>query len=189
MIKGAKAQEVIAHLLLLFGNKRLKVKEVTLNLPSGIMLIARKCFPYVTQVSDRFHVQQLMNEAVNDLRVSYCWQAIDLENTEIELSKETGRKYVSHTFGNEGTRRQLLVRCRYVVMKHPSKWTESQRIRAEILFEECPLRIDETYKVFLELEIYNRPIGKKVAMAKMAQWYDKVERLDLKFFKSVPRRR
>ena len=149
------------------------------------MLIARKCFPHATQVSDRFHVQRLMNEAINDLRVSYRWQAIDLENTEIELNREAGRKYIPHTFRNGDTRRQLLARGRYIVMKHHSKWTLTQRIRAEILFEQYP-EIEEAYNISLELtEIYNRRITKEVALAKMARWYDKVEKLNLKFFKSV----
>jgi hypothetical protein len=34
-------------------------------------LIVKKAFPRATQVSDRFHVQRLMNEAVSDLRVDY----------------------------------------------------------------------------------------------------------------------
>ncbi len=40
-------------------------------------LIAKRAFPNATIVSDRFHVQRLMNEAVSDLRVDYRWQAID----------------------------------------------------------------------------------------------------------------
>jgi len=115
----------------------------------------------------------------------YRWQAIDLENTEIELNREAGRKYIPHTFRNGDTRRQLLARGRYIVMKHHSKWTLTQRIRAEILFEQYP-EIEEAYNISLELtEIYNRRITKEVALAKMARWYDKVEKLNLKFFKSV----
>ena len=38
----------------------------------------------------------------------------------------------------------------------------------------------------LELtDIYNQKISKGVALTKLARWYDKVERLGLKFFKSV----
>ena len=185
MIRGTKAEEVIRHLMLLPRNKRLKVKEITLDLSPTMMLIARKCFPHATMVSDRFHVQRLMNEAVNDLRVCYRWQAIDMENAEIELSKQAGRKYIPHTFRNGDTRRQLLARCRYIVMKHHSKWTPSQKIRAEILFEQYP-EIEEAYNISLELtEIYNKRISKDIALTKMARWYDKVEKLDLRFFKSV----
>jgi transposase len=185
MIRGTKSEEVIRHLMLLLRSKRLKVKEITLDLSPTMMLIAKKCFPYATQVSDRFHVQRLMNEAVNDLRISHRWQAIDLENKEIELAKETGHKYIPHIFRNEDTRSQLLARSRYIIMKNRSKWTRNQEIRAEILFEEYP-DIEEAYKVSLELtQLYNKKITKESALTKLAHWYNKVEKLDLKYFRGV----
>lgn len=185
MIKGTKSEDVIACLQKLPRSKRLKVKEITLDLSPTMMLIAKRCFPKSTLVSDRFHVQRLMNEAVNDLRVSYRWQAIEQENAEIEFSRECNRKFIPHTFRNGDTRKQLLARNRYIVMKHQSKWTKNQQIRAEILFEQYP-EIEQAYRVALELtNIYNQPIKKELAFTKLAKWYNKVEKLDLKFFKSV----
>ena len=185
MIKGTKSEDVIAYLQKLPRSKRLKVKEITLDLSPTMMLIAKRCFPNATLVSDRFHVQRLMNEAVNDLRVSYRWQAIEQENAEIDLSRECNRRFIPDTFRNGDTRKQLLARSRYIVMKHQSKWTKNQQIRAEILFEEYP-EIEEAYRVSLELtNIYNQPIRKELAFTKLAKWYNKVEKLDWKFFKSV----
>ena len=185
MIKGTRAEEVIFYLHKLPRGKRLKVKEITLDLSPTMMLIAKRCFPNATIVSDRFHVQRLMNEAVNDIRVSYRWQAIDQENAEIELAKELNRKHIPHTFANGDTRKQLLARSRYIVMKHHSKWTKNQKIRAEILFEQYP-EIEEAYSVSIELtDIYNQHIPKGIALTKLARWYDKVEKLGLKYFKSV----
>ena len=185
MIKGTKSEDVIAYLQKLPRSKRLKVKEITLDLSPTMMLIAKRCFPNATLVSDRFHVQRLINEAVNDLRVSYRWQAIEQENAEIDLSRECNRRFIPDTFRNGDTRKQLLARSRYIVMKHQSKWTKNQQIRAEILFEEYP-EIEEAYRVSLELtNIYNQPIKKELAFTKLAKWYNKVEKLDWKFFKSV----
>ena len=185
MIKGAKSEDVIAYPQKLPRSKRLKVKEITLDLSPTMMLIAKRCFPKATLVSDRFHVQRLINEAVNDLRVSYRWQAIEQENAEIDLSRECNRRFIPDTFRNGDTRKQLLARSRYIVMKHQSKWTKNQQIRAEILFEEYP-EIEEAYRVSLELtNIYNQPIRKELAFTKLAKWYNKVEKLDWKFFKSV----
>ena len=121
MIKGTKSEDVISCLQKFPGSKRLKVKEITLDLSPAMMLIAKRCFPDAALVSDRFHVQRLMNEAVNDLRVSYRWPAIDIENAEIEPAKECNRKHIPHTFRNGDTRKQLLARSRYIVMKHRSK--------------------------------------------------------------------
>lgn len=185
MIKGTSSEVVLHYLFKLPRGKRLKVKEITIDLSPSMKLIARKAFPYATIVSDRFHVQKLMNEAISDLRVDYRWQAIDMENAEMELAKEMGRKYIPHTFSNGDTRRQLLARSRHIVMKHFSKWTDTQKRRAEILFEQYPA-IKEAYEVSMELtKIYNQKIDKNVALTKLARWYDKVEKLNLKYFKSV----
>jgi len=88
-------------------------------------------------------------------------------------------------FRNGDTRKQLLARSRYIILKHKSKWTKSQKIRAEILFEQYP-DIEEAYQISLELtDIYNQKIRKESALLKLAKWYNKVEKLNCKFFKSV----
>ena len=148
-------------------------------------LIAKGSFPNATIVVDRFHVQKLMNEAISDLRVDHRWNAIDQENNEIKLAKEVGRRYIAHTFSNGDTRRQLLARSRHIVLKNNSKWTTSQKQRAEILFEQYP-DILEAYKISMELtQIYNKTTDKGIALTKLAKWYDMVDRLQSKFFNSV----
>jgi transposase len=185
MIEGVRAEDVIFYLKKLPRSKRLKVKEITVDLSPTMMLIAQKAFPNAVIVSDRFHVQRLMNEAVSDMRISHRWEAMEQENNEIELAKEVDRKYIPHVFENGDTRKQLLARSRYIILKHKSKWTDSQKRRAKILFEQYP-DIEEAYQMSLELtDIYNQKISKGVALTKLARWYDKVEKLNLKFFKSV----
>lgn len=185
MIKGTKSEDVIYYLNHLPRTKRLKVKEITIDLSPSMRLIAKQAFPNATIVSDRFHMQKLMNEAVSDLRVDFRWQAIDQENKEIALAKELGRKFISHTFENGDTRRQLLARSRHVVMKHHSRWTDSQKRRARILFREYPA-IEEAYNVSMKLtDIFNTKCNKGIALTKLARWYDEVERLNCKFFNSV----
>jgi Transposase and inactivated derivatives len=185
MVHGTKSEDVISALIKMPRSVRLKVKEITLDLSPTMRLIAKSCFPNATLVSDRFHVQRLMNEAVSDLRIDYRWQAIDLENQEAALAKEVGQKHTAHTFKNGDTRKQLLARSRHVILKHFSKWTPSQAERAEILFLEYPA-IEEAYRVSMELtQIYNTTTDKGVALSRLARWYNKVEALNLKFFKSV----
>jgi transposase len=185
MIRGTKSEEVIRHLKLLPRNKRLKVKEITLDLSPTMSLIAKAVFANAIIVSDRFHVQKLMTEAISDLRISHRWAAIDEENKELELSKEIGYKYKPHVFYNGDTRRQLLARSRHVILKNRSKWNDSQRKRAEILFEEYP-DIEQAYEISMELtDIYNKTTNKAIALTKLAHWYNKVETLALKYFNSV----
>ena len=185
MMKGTKSSDIIYYLKKLPRSLRLKVKEITIDLSPTMKLIAKGSFPNATIVADRFHVQKLMNEAISDLRVDHRWNAIDQENNEIKLAKEVGRRYIAHTFSNGDTRRQLLARSRYIVLKNNSKWTTSQKQRAEILFEQYP-DILEAYKISMELtQIYNKTTDKGIALTKLAKWYDMVDRLQSKFFNSV----
>ena len=185
MMHGTKSEDIIYYLSKLPRHKRLKVKEITIDLSPSMRLIAKRAFPNATIVSDRFHVQKLMNEAISDLRVDYRWQAIDQENQEIAFTKELGRKFIPNVFSNGDTRRQLLARSRHIVMKHFSKWTDSQKRRAEILFREYPA-IEEAYRVSIKLtDIFNTRCRKEVALTKLARWYEEVERLNCKYFNSV----
>lgn len=185
IIRGIKSENVIYALSKLPENKRKMVQEMTLDLSPTMKLISKKCFPNASLVCDRFHVQRLMNEAVNDLRISYRWQAIDLENAEIELAKEMKQRFIPYIFSNGDTRRQLLARSRHLILQNNSKWTKSQTTRAEILFEQYP-EIKKAYQVSLELtQIYNLKIKKEIALTKFAHWYNKVDKLNCKFFKSV----
>ena len=185
MMHGTKSEDIIYYLSKLPRHKRLKVKEITIDLSPSMRLVAKRAFPNATIVSDRFHVQKLMNEAISDLRVDYRWQAIDQENQEIAFAKELGRKFIPNVFTNGDTRRQLLARSRHIVMKHFSKWTDSQKRRAEILFREYPA-IEEAYRVSIQLtDIFNTRCRKELALTKLARWYEEVEKLNCKFFNSV----
>ncbi|MCT4614800.1 MAG: transposase [Marinifilaceae bacterium] len=55
-------------------------------------LICKKCFLKADIVSDRFHVQQLANDAVQKLRIEYRWATIDDENERIAKEKEEAKK-------------------------------------------------------------------------------------------------
>ncbi len=185
MVRGTKSDDVLFALMKLPRQKRLKVREITIDLSPSMRIIAKRAFPNADIVSDRFHVQKLMNEAITDLRVDYRWQAIDQENKEIALARELGKRFIPHTFDNGDTRRQLLARSRHIVMKHFSKWTQSQARRAKILFHEYP-EIEQAYHVSMHLtQIFNSHCDRGVALTKLAHWYEEVERLNSKFFNSV----
>ncbi len=54
-------------------------------------LIAKRCFPLAVRVTDRFHVQQLATEALQEIRIKPRWKAIDAENEAIENAKTSKR--------------------------------------------------------------------------------------------------
>jgi transposase len=100
--------------------------------------IIRCCFPKAIQTIDRFHVQKLAYDALQDLRISYRWQVISDEEEKIKQAKLQGRKYQAKVLANRDTLRQLLARSRYLLFKAPDKWVHSQKVRAALIFEQFP---------------------------------------------------
>lgn len=185
MIRGTKSEDVIKVLEMIHLSKRKTVKEVTLDLSSTMMRIVRSAFPNATMTNDRFHVQKLFYEAIDELRISYRWMARDLENDEIQRCKEQNIEYVPFRHTNGDTRKQLLARAKHVLVKHFSKWNESQRIRAEIIFEYYP-ELKSVYDLAMELtNVYNKHYDKDVARGKLALWYNKIEELGYGCFRTV----
>lgn len=130
IIKGTCAETVISHLQKISISKRHKVTEITLDMAGNMELIAKRCFPKASLVTDRFHVQKLAIEALQEMRIAYRWQAIDQESAEIELSKELNKVYKPHVLENGDTHKQLLARSRYLLFKAENKWTPNQRLRS-----------------------------------------------------------
>ena len=177
VIEGTKSERLIQVLEKIQRNKRLKVREVTLDLSSTMMIVARTVFPKAALTNDRFHVHRLFYEAIDELRVSLRWMARDLENSIMAECRKEGRAYVPFRYENGDTRKQLLARAKYILTKHSSKWTRSQQWRADIIFEFYP-ELKEAYGLAMELtSIFNRRISKDEARLMLARWYDKVEKL------------
>ena len=65
-------------------------------------------------------------------------EALDEEHERKLRTKETGEELKPEVFSNGDTRPQLLARSRYLLFKSRDKWTESQKARAMVLFEQYP---------------------------------------------------
>ena len=50
--------------------------------------IAKRCFPKATQTIDHFHVHKRAIEALQELRISHRWKAIEQENNLLTKAKE-----------------------------------------------------------------------------------------------------
>lgn len=185
MIKGTESEKVRAILEKIPLRQRKQVKEITLDMAASMEKIAKFSFPKAVLVTDRFHVQKLAYEAVQEMRIKYRWEALDQENKEIELGKETKQKYIAEILENGDTIKQLLARSRYLLFKAQSRWTPSQWRRADILFERYP-QLEKAYHLSMQLgNIYFRCTDKRVAFAKLAQWYNIVEEAGFESFKIV----
>lgn len=186
IISGTKAEQVIEHLLKIPSTKRNKVKEITLDMANAMKLIAKKCFPKATQVTDRFHVQKLALDALQDIRIKHRWEAIDKENQAIKEAKSNNKMYLPNTFTNGDTLKQLLARSRYLLYKTKVDWTNKQQQRATILFKNYP-DIKHAYEICQKLRnlFNNKNISKQIAYTKLAHWFREVEQSGFKAFNIV----
>jgi transposase len=185
IVAGTKSEEVIKHIQKIPEHKRRKVQEITLDMAGSMKNIATKCFPKAQQVTDRFHVQKLALEALQEIRIKHRWEAIDNENNALMKAKTEKKEYNPLVFDNGDTPKQLLARSRYLLYKSREKWTQNQKQRAKILFENYP-DIEKAYKLNQQLrQVYETKVGKGVAMTKLAQWYDQVEKSGFKSFNTI----
>lgn len=187
MVKGTKAENVIKILGKIPLKQRKKVKEVTLDMAGNMGLIVKKSFPNAALVIDRFHVQKLALDALQEIRIKHRWEAIDNENDAIEKARDNAKKHVPELLSNEDTLKQLLARSRYLLYKPSSKWTENQSKRAEILFEKYP-DIEKAYKLCQNLSwIFNNTKDKTSALIRLAKWDEKVRQAGFKSFNTIAR--
>ena len=117
VIQGTKTDDIIAVLTKMPQELRNQVKEITLDMAGSMQKIAKTCFPRAMQVIDRFHVQKLVYEAVQELRITYRWQVIKEENKAMKAAKEKGEVHKAEELENGDTLRQLLARSRYLLFK------------------------------------------------------------------------
>ncbi len=92
------------------GKFRRRVKEVTCDLSPSMMLIAAEVFYNAHVVNDRFHVQQVYNEAVDEIRIDIRRQLIAEENNRNKSEPPV-------TYSNGETMRQILARSKHTLMR------------------------------------------------------------------------
>lgn len=133
VVRGVSTGTVSAVLKELPLCERLNVKTVTTDLSSAMMLTARTVFPGASLINDRFHVQQLMSEAVDRLRIRHRREVLDAENKAIrkhrQKRKQAKTKQERDAIGewepqrmeNKETMPQIMARSRHIILKHRSK--------------------------------------------------------------------
>ena len=185
IVRGTNASKVIKALDFIPEELQNKVEEVTLDLSDSMRKIVSWCFPKAKRVIDRFHIQKLACDAVQEIRIKHRWNAIQKANDEMEEAKLLGKKYTPFRLANGDTQKELLARSRYLLFKSADKWTKSQAIRAKILFEQYP-DIKEAYSLCHSLRmIFSQYCFKDAARISMAKWYNKVERAGIHSFNVI----
>ena len=187
MIKGTQAEQIISVLTKIPEYLRKRVREVTIDMAASLNMAVKRCFPVAHRVIDRFHVQKLAFDAVQELRIQFRWEALQQENEAMAKARKEQRPHQPEVLANGDTLKQLLARSRYLLFKHPRKWSREQKQRADILFTKYPL-LHKAYSLSLRLgEIYRVCTSKEQAFKRLALWYNEVEASGFDSFRTVSR--
>lgn len=185
IILGTDVDTVLQALRQIKSRLRNQVREITLDLSESMNKICRLAFPHATRVIDRFHVQKLALEAVQEIRIKHRWDAIQAETDAKENAKLSGVKYQAEHLSNGETLKELLARGRYALFKSPEKWTSSQQQRTELLFSLFP-DLKEAYWLSQHLRaIFNKRSCKDAARLNLARWYNRVAESGFKSFNTI----
>ena len=185
IVLGTDSDVVLRALRQIKSELRNKVKEITLDLSESMHRICRLALPKASRVIDRFHLQRLALDAVQEIRIKHRWDAINADTDGRESAKIEGRKYVAERLENGDTLKELLARGRYALFKSPEKWTVSQRQRAGMLFRLYP-DLKEAYRLSQNLRtIFNRRSTKDCARLNLARWYNSVAQAGFKSFNTI----
>lgn len=185
MVEGTKTSDISAILNKIPLASRETVIEVTLDFSSSMEASARIAFPNARITTDRFHVQQLVSEALQEMRVAFRWKAIVEENEMVKQAKKTKKSYTPYVYTNGDTKKQLLARSRYLLFKPENQWTVRQKERAVILFQEFP-DLHEAYKLSISFRnVYQSSKTKEEAQQRLTDWYKHVEEKNYDSFMAV----
>ena len=197
MVRGV-ASDVVSEILRKVPRElRRMVETVTTDLSSAMMLTVRAVFPKAMLINDRFHVQQLMTEAIDQMRIAFRWVVLEEENKAIK--EHRARRKAVHTraekdligewepvrMANGETKPQVMARSRHILLMHKSKWNDQQKARAAVLFQMFP-DLEKAYNLYLSLvDIFNRKSKPAAARLNLARWYNDVEAFGYEGFSKV----
>ena len=197
MARGVASDTVSEILKKVSREIRRRVETVTTDLSSAMMLTVKNVFPKAKLINDRFHVQQLMTEAIGQMRISFRWEVLAEENRAIKehrakrkavhtrVEKDLIGEWEPERMANGETRPQVMARSRHVILMHKSKWNDQQKTRAEILFQMFP-DLEKAYNLYLDLvDIFNKKSTPGVARLNLARWYNDVEAFGYDGFSKV----
>jgi transposase len=199
IVRGTRVEDVSSAINLVPEDVRKQVGEVTLDFSSSMEAIVQSSFPWAYKTLDRFHMQRMALDAVQNLRRKHLREAMSAEAANRKEWKKLERKRLSHyrnvkiyldgtrpfpkpkpyvpeRLSNGDTVPELLTRSMYLLMTSSDKWSESQKERARLLFELYP-DIKKAYGLSHSLRIIfnNKNATPESARASLKGWYDKVK--------------
>lgn len=216
-VRGTKASEVIRILMQIPQEKRIEVREVTMDFSDSMYSIVSAVFPNATIVIDCFHIIKRCGDAVEEIRLRSKREAIkDQRKRQAEFrnkleqrvkqrkyyrkkhprrykGRKRGRKPVRlngrfkpEILDNGDTGVELLTRSRGLLRVSRNNWSDTQKIRAGLLFSLYP-KIKEAYNLIDSLRNVFRmkTLDRVNARNRLHEWYQKVAGCSLREVKSA----
>ena len=162
-----------------------RVREVTTDLSGAMQAAAHKAFRHAANTIDRFHVQMLVNESANALRLKARNAVRDNENAEHKLCRENNQPFVPTVLSNGETPLQALNRAKYAFVTDDSEWTEEQKWRVDELTGYFPELYSGLQVVKEFRSLFNLRISPKEAIVKIKEWCKNALKQGGKTFKTT----
>jgi transposase len=184
----------LAQVMPLFGEKRFEVKIISRDLAPNYDWFGREQFMNAAHVADKFHVLKNAFEALQDVRIYHRQKLLTKRREAYDEFKKKKREnpqlkfvYKEPKLKNAETHRQLLARSQYLLYKQQTQWSDSQKLRAELLFNYYPdlqkayNRVCEFRTWYAKENILNAEDNSDLGpiKSKLENWYQMVTRDDI----------
>lgn len=195
MVKGTNATEITEYILChSTQEQRDKVKEITMDFSESMHNIAQKCFPNATITIDLFHLMQLCTNDLQDIRVRLkrkataqdakarkAWKDRCEKNASRRKTTKKDQRgrplrrknaaYIPPKLANGETAIDLLTRSRYLLNYTRNEWSNRQKERAKLLFEQYPV-METAYDLVMKIRniFKNKKHTKETARTALREW-------------------
>lgn len=138
-VRGTRTHDIVQVLGTIPAGQRATVREVSMDMAKNMESAVAAVFPSAKIVTDRFHVVQLVQRSLQEVRVGLWRRELDRESELIEQARKDRVRYKPEELVNGDTPKQLLARCRFALMRYESHLADkNQWLRLRVAFERYP---------------------------------------------------
>lgn len=184
-IRGTRTRDIVQVLGKIPLELREQVTEISLDMAKNMESAVCEVFAKAKLVTDRFHVVQLVQRSLQEVRISLWRHELDRESELIKQARKAGVRYKPEELVNGDTPKQLLARCRYALMQYESKLKDkNQWLRLRVAFERYP-ELKRAYNHANKLRsVYALP-KREAAQEALDEWIHDTQSHGHQTFKSV----
>ena len=132
--------------------KRMQVKSLSRDMAENYDWLGRQAFMNAYHIIDKFHVIKNILEQLQAIRIRYRQEELS-RRRQAKRDKEI---YPQIVLSNGDTVLQLLARSRVLLLLTPNKWSNHQKQRAQLLFDNYP-EIKTAYQKVMKIRRWFTP--------------------------------